>query len=385
MTHDPHSAVPPPKTRVIELLRGLAAFLVVLSHSSTNVANHPDLHYGPFHGGLIIPGGPGVEFFFVLSGFIMVAVHGRDIGTGRGVGRYTWRRVTRIYPLFWLVMAEMVWRYWEAPAITAANVANWVSLLPISSSNLLPVAWTLRQELTFYILFGLVLLPGGWAVLAAWVTGTFAFNLGLIPIALPPVMGFVLNQFTVEFFAGMAAGGLFLMRTRLPDAAWAVVAVGGALLLAWRMSMDGWGMEYGPFGARLTYGAAYASIVLGLAMLERAGRVRLGRWAEVAGVVSYPLYLSHLTVLSYLGRWTGQAGWDAWIPADALFTAGVGAALLVAGALAYGVDRPLQRLLRRPFSRAPGPGSFPRWRIALPGPRRGPSAPARHQSGPRRP
>lgn len=349
---------PPSKTRSIEALRGLAAGLVLLSHSSTNVANHPDLHYGAFHGGLIIPGGPGVEFFFVLSGFIMVVVHGGDIGTGRGVGRYAWRRFSRIYPLFWLVMAEMAWRYWGAPSITLANLADWGSLLPISNANLLPVAWTLRQEVTFYLMFGLVLLPGGWVVLAAWVAGTVAFNAGLITVPLPLAMGFVLNAFTVEFFAGMAAGALFRSRMRLPDPAWAAMALGGAALLAVRMSMDGWGMQYGPFGARLVYGVAYSAIVLGLAGRERAGRLRLGRWAVVAGALSYPLYLSHLTVLAYLGQWVGRAGWDAWLPADALFAIGVVSALLLAGSLAYGIDRPLQRLLRG-FEARPGPASLP--------------------------
>ncbi len=40
----------------------------------------------------------GVDLFFVLSGFIMVAVAGRDIGPIE----FLWRRATRIYPTYWL-------------------------------------------------------------------------------------------------------------------------------------------------------------------------------------------------------------------------------------------------------------------------------------------
>jgi len=42
----------------------------------------------------------GVDFFFVLSGFIILHAHFRDIGVGNKIGRYVWRRVTRIYPVY---------------------------------------------------------------------------------------------------------------------------------------------------------------------------------------------------------------------------------------------------------------------------------------------
>lgn len=335
------------KLRSVELLRGLAALLVVLSHSSTTIANHPALHFGAFHGGLIIPGGPGVEFFFVLSGFVMMTAHGRQIGPASNAGRYFWRRFTRIYPLFWLVMAELVWRYWGAPSVTWRSVLDWCSLAPVSSNNLLVVAWTLRQEVVFYLVFGVaVMLPMGWAVLALWLAGVVGYNVAPWPGGI--VTGFVLSGFTVEFFAGLAVGWVFRRSAlmRLPHALWIGAVLGGVVLLGWRMSLDGWGMQYGPFGARFGYGAGYGLLVLGLAGLERGGAYRLGAWAAMAGALSYPLYLSHLTALHYVGAWAGASGWDLRIGEDGLFVMFVVAALVLGTALTYGIDRPLQRLVR---------------------------------------
>lgn len=354
------------KLRSIELLRGLAALLVVLSHSSSTIANHPALHFGTFHGGLIIPGGPGVEFFFVLSGFVMITAHGHQLGPATDPRSYFWRRFARIYPLFWLVMAELVWRYWGAPSITWQAVLDWCSLAPVSSSNLLVVAWTLRQEVVFYLVFGLaILLPMGWAVLALWLAAVAAFNVAPWPAGI--ITGFVLNGFAVEFFAGLAAGWLHRRSAgaRWPRAIWAGAALAGAALLAWRMSLDGWGMQYGPFGARFAYGAAYGLLVLGLAGLERAGAFALGAWATVAGALSYPLYLSHLTALHYIGAWAGNSDRDVRIGQDGLFALFVAGALLLGAALAYGVDRPLQRLLRPP-GRRPHPIPASRARSAPP-------------------
>ena len=80
----------------LQVTRGVAANLVVLSHLFTIEAKYT--------GGQILPtfslyGIAGVDIFFVLSGFIMVAVAGKNIGAVQ----FLWRRAARIYPAYWLV------------------------------------------------------------------------------------------------------------------------------------------------------------------------------------------------------------------------------------------------------------------------------------------
>ena len=350
------------RLRSVELLRFIAALAVLLTHTTTIIPAHADLPFKSFHNGFIFPGGTGVEFFFVLSGFIMVAVHHQDIGQPSQIPRFAWKRVTRIYPLFWLVLAEPCYRYFGAPIITAPNIANWASLLPFSDFDVLPGAWSLRYELTYYALFALLLTPAWPIVLFVWPLATILNQTGHLPWTVSRngwtgPLGFALGEFSIEFFAGLAAGFLFTRRRRIPPQLYLPLLLLGLAGLVWRMSLDGWGMSYGPFAARFAYGGAFGTILLALAGLEQAGWLRLGRWASVAGALSYPLYLSHTVTLYHVSTTLGRSGWAATLGLDAFTAIALLAAFAVAAILAYAVDRPLQRWLhRRPrLTIAPAP------------------------------
>ena len=342
------------KLRGLEAMRGLAALSVAIAHSDSSIGSNPALHFARWHA-YEMPGTPGVEFFFVLSGFVMALMHAGEIGRGGRVGVFLWRRICRIYPIYFIALAIMAWRFWGAPSITASNLLEWGSLLPIRTDNLIVVAWTLRQEVTFYLIFALCLLPRvGWVVLAGWVIGTAGVWLLGWSLALQGTIavlaGHVLNPFNFEFFAGLLAGALF---RRLPARSFPAAAVLGAAaaLLGMRLRQDGWGAEYGPTEARLTYGLAYGGILLGLAMLERSGALRFhgwaGRVAAAAGVVSYPLYLSHLMTIGWVADSLAAQGLPARLGPDLCFVLFLTASVLGGIVLAYGLDRPIQAGLRR--------------------------------------
>ena len=355
------------KLRSIEALRGLAAFSVAVAHSDSFIGGNTDLPFGRWHA-FAMPGTAGVEFFFVLSGFVMAVAHGGSVGPGGDVGAFLWKRFCRIYPLYWLVLAWPLHQFWGAPSVTPGSIAEWASLLPVRTDNLLVVAWTLRQEVTFYLVLALCLVPRvGQAVLAGWVAATVA-NWFVVPVPAPAGLGGtvftqVFSIFDFEFFAGLGAGWLFRRWRAGRAGAWGFLA-GGVALVAWRMSLDGWGVEYGPVHARPVYGLGYAAILLGCAVLERSGAFRFGPRlagaAWLAGAVSYPLYLVHLPILDVVARWLGQSGTAARIGPDATFAVLLAAAVAGGVALALLVDQPLQRGLRRVSagsrSSAPAPG-----------------------------
>jgi exopolysaccharide production protein ExoZ len=84
--------------------RALAALLVVLFHLGNTIA------LGKYFGieAFAIPfkfGSAGVEFFFVLSGFIIFAAHRNDISKPRRLTNYISKRVIRIYPTYWIIFA----------------------------------------------------------------------------------------------------------------------------------------------------------------------------------------------------------------------------------------------------------------------------------------
>ena len=80
----------------LQVLRALAASAVVFEH----VAFHARLGRMPVECPRWFElGHLGVDLFFVLSGFIIVHVHGDDIGRPERARDYAWRRFARVWPL----------------------------------------------------------------------------------------------------------------------------------------------------------------------------------------------------------------------------------------------------------------------------------------------
>jgi len=83
----------------LQVFRGFAALAVVSHHAalSTNgfVGTLPEPFTTFFNMGHF-----GVDFFFVLSGFIIMYVHMDDNCTPTALQRYTFKRLSRIYPAY---------------------------------------------------------------------------------------------------------------------------------------------------------------------------------------------------------------------------------------------------------------------------------------------
>ena len=267
-------------------MRGLAALSVAIAHSDSSIGNNAVLHFARWHR-FEMPGTPGVEFFFVLSGFVMALMHAGEIGRGGHIGRFLWRRVCRIYPIYLIALGYLAWQFWGAPSVSLHALIAWASLLPIRSDNLIVVAWTLRQEVTFYLVFALCLLPRiGWVGPRRVEAGTVGVGLLGWSAAVPGVSGLVtnavFNPFTFEFFAGLAGG-----RTLPPRAGETRSSVRprrrrvGAAHRP-HVAVDGWGEEYGPVHARIVYGAGLCRHPARRGDAGTRGRAALPRRRRVA-------------------------------------------------------------------------------------------------------
>ena len=136
----------------LELARGLAALLVVISHGS--LAGVPS-QYFPF---IVSLGTSAVAFFFVLSGSIILHINGRDLGRPDMAANYAWRRVVRIFPTYWLVFTiDLSLHLFVGNRAGIAEMGlGWIvheALLLPGGQLYVSVAWTLRHELLFYGLF----------------------------------------------------------------------------------------------------------------------------------------------------------------------------------------------------------------------------------------
>src|SRR4051794_11170095 len=93
--------------RVLQASRALAATSVAAFHLSVDMGLERyggDAAFREF----TRHGFRGVDFFFVLSGFIILFAHAGDIGKPQAWAEYLYRRWVRVFPIYWLYTAGFV-------------------------------------------------------------------------------------------------------------------------------------------------------------------------------------------------------------------------------------------------------------------------------------
>ncbi len=121
---------------------------MVIYHS----ARHLDHVYGlPGLARATQAGHAGVDLFFAISGFIILFVHGGDIGRPGRFARYAGRRLTRILPAYWVALAVTIGLgVAGSHGFPAVFEVVWSALLlPSDHTPLLGIAWTLQHEIVF--------------------------------------------------------------------------------------------------------------------------------------------------------------------------------------------------------------------------------------------
>jgi exopolysaccharide production protein ExoZ len=336
----------------IQFGRGIAACLVVLYHAGRMLTLPQYVGHGFFAKDLFTFGNAGVDFFFVLSGFVIFYVHQRDIGQPGRLGYYLWRRVTRIYPMYWVVTALIVvlailksdWA-----VLTFRHIVTSVLLLPDNRDPLLDVGWTLTHEVLFYTAFAAAILsrPLGILIGLIW--------LGLVAVGLfvPSnimLLRFIADPYHFEFAFGILAA---LATSRFkPPGAWIAIWVGLALFACTAGLVDWHTLTGAEAVCRLLFGIASGLILYGVSVSEKMGRIHVPRWAAYLGAASYSIYLVHTIIVGFAARaiFKVQAAHN--LP-DVAFLI-VAAFAILAGCAAYQfVEKPLQRAVRQRRLRLP--------------------------------
>jgi exopolysaccharide production protein ExoZ len=283
---------------VLQYGRALAALFVVLHHSfdatKTFVTSPPQWVQVIATSGYL-----GLDFFFVLSGFIITHVHRIDACGTTAAARYLGKRCRRIYIPYLPVSIMMIVFYVAFPSVSK-RVEDWsvltsLTLIPTARGPALSVAWTLIHEMIFYVFFLLsyftrhfVLLVAGWvaAIILVW-----AFEW------LPPnsLLRYFLAPINLEFVAGMAAA---LVARKLPRSSQPALLVVGVLAAAVFL-LSGVGES-----ARVWFGLALVPLVLSLVILEEQKLIPSIRTMLLLGNASYAIYLVHYPVVAVVVRVT---------------------------------------------------------------------------------
>lgn len=336
--------------RALTSVRGLAAWLVVLFHIRKSIAGLPEAAMTVFSHGYLA-----VDFFFLLSGFVIWMSYGERLRSGgfAAVPEFLRRRVARVWPLHLFMLGvglalalAMLATGRDAEHFPFAElplhillVQNWGLTGALTWND---PAWSISCELGAYLLFPLLALAIDWrrvpswaviAVIGALLVLLHAIFAGRGAVSLGqeiPRLGLI--RCILEFACGTAIGALWLRwRER-----W-VVPFGLSALAAVALA-GGW---YAGLPETFAAPAVFAALLLALALSSgRAGNALEAAPLHYLGEISYATYLGHyLLWFAFKLTFVSDAHAVGW-PLVALYLAMVLAASV---ALYHLVERPAQR------------------------------------------
>ena len=275
--------------------RAVAALLVVAFH--INVFILPDrLYDGQQAGAVFNMGYAGVEFFFVLSGFIMYHIHAKDFGNRTRAGTFLKRRILRIYPIYWFILIGLLGLF----AVTGTGPENKFDpftvltslfLIPTPDFPIMRVAWTLEFEMLFYLVFVTLILSKriGPIVFLVWMTGSV-----VLPLTGTQVfpLDFFFADYNLLFLFGMvAAWG----HSRLsPSQLWTVFLTGIVVFFGTGFSEALLSTDWAHSWRTWSYGLGATAMTAALA----GGVIKPPRWLTFLGDASYSIYLAHLPAMN---------------------------------------------------------------------------------------
>jgi peptidoglycan/LPS O-acetylase OafA/YrhL len=338
--------------KTVQAGRGLAAIGVAAYHL-TLALQDPKYFGWPVMGKVTWHLDLGVDFFFVLSGLIIINAHNGDIGRPEMVGSFISKRFSRLYPAYWLyLLAYCLWEFaisrdrsHEMPSFL-----EWVSAISLVRLDgfvppLIP-AWTLFHEVSFYALVALSIWSRrlGFAVAIIVLIATLALFQYPSELDRPPVLDY-LSGYNLHFLIGIAA--FYLSREPRPASALPAIFV-GSLVIGLCLWSEAHGSVFVAFP--LLYAMGFGAILTGAVSWERARKVPLRLpLLTLLGDASYSIYLTHPLIehgfAKVFFRFGGVIGPYGVFAADLIAT-------IAAGCAAYLLlERPLLAMLRKRLAR----------------------------------
>jgi exopolysaccharide production protein ExoZ len=314
----------------IQVLRGLAAVLVVIFHAFQWLDDQFWI------------GAAGVDVFFVISGFIIWRVAARE---AQSPASFLWRRFTRVAPAYWVatgvVAAAVLVDPLFLPQVAVTPAHLFLSLAFIQHRDphglifpLLPPGWSLNYEALFYGIVGLALFAPPRRRLAVVTAALFAVV--AFGFAVPPAYGFIANPMLLQFAIGAWLGRQESLGLRLEPKAGLGFAISGALILA-ALWVAGFRNE---FFRPLLWGAPAAMIVAGFVALEGHPRFKPPAFLIRLGDASYAIYLCHLPATALIAH-----GFGVW-PAGLFVPLAAAASIATGLAFHAAIEQPLIRAAR---------------------------------------
>lgn len=336
----------------VHYCRGIAALLVVLYHAGVTLEK--EKYFGEsaryIHDVFYFGGDAGVAFFFVLSGYLINVIHREDDRGWSALRAYFVKRLTRIYPVYWVVFcgALVLTAIFPIDAkYSGIQLLKAFLLVPQdkmevggTGSPIVAVAWTLQYEVLFYLFYGLSYISRRLAVFLAVAIAFGSVSALFFSFGFPG--NILLSHYCLLFCAGVFCSELApCLRSIVRPMLLIILGVIGFIALGYMAEP---GVSYSRSVYSLGYGV-FGSLLLIVLFSEPTTRRREGLFSffHALGDSSYALYLTHFFILSLGARVLSRL-----IP-HSEFGAGLSFACCVLVSLAFGFL--FHRLVERPLIR----------------------------------
>lgn len=297
----------------VDALRGICALLVAMLHCET----YSHVQGARFFNNAYLF----VDFFFVLSGFVIASNYAERLRDGYALGRFALLRFGRVYPLYLVTLLAFVAMEvlqllvpalgaMGAEAPFAAPRQSWDTILAnvfllqsFGTYDFLTwntPGWSIATEFWTYLAFAL-LVKYAYGARIGILAGTVVIGLAVIAAFSPRYMNTSLDYGFIRTLAGFAAGALVFevwrwRKTVRPFAdtdataveVLAIAGVAGFVTLADQSALS------------LLAPIVFAGVVL--VFIAEAGavsRVLKTRPLQVLGLLSYSIYMVHLFIGTY--------------------------------------------------------------------------------------
>jgi peptidoglycan/LPS O-acetylase OafA/YrhL len=294
----------------LQSLRGIAAGVVLLHHTSFLFDTTPAFHYWAE---ILINAHAAVMLFFVLSGYVLSRALSGVAMDGESLFSFYAARLFRIYPMAWVAcLAAILYVIFLHSSVPTIGTSQWyahfsqLSFIDLKAgamafltfkAELLPPIWSIRVEVFGSLAIPLIVLAirrGVGIELLAAITAFSLWSSSTVTIYLP---SFILGALAFRFQDRLG---------RYLGAVPALVASTIALLFFRRISAD-WRFDvcYHAVVPALIESVSAATLIIGI--VERTWSPLRSKAAVRLGDISYSLYLIHFIIMSitakFISRW----------------------------------------------------------------------------------
>lgn len=294
----------------IQTLRGIAISGVLLFHSGFIARKYFN---GVLNPSLLLDyGKAGVDLFFVISGFIMVTVTRNKFGALNQSFKFVIARTSRIYPTYWVYFFITLVIYLTNPKLVNSSVGNHANLissfflLPSEQLPLVMVGWSLIHELWFYFVFSFLLLTSEKNLLPCllvWASLIIFINSISSNPSSSPYIRLIIHPYSLEFILGsITAISLRPFIIKSPISPLLILSCSLASICGLAYIFNHRILLHEDIERCIVVGGTFSLLSFSLALIELKGKLKFSGLLNWLGGISYTIYLSHILVLSGMGR-----------------------------------------------------------------------------------